>query len=113
MFSQRTRLSTEEMYTEKLNPLMLGHALYEPDPGVGQDEVRIGDIGYIFHGRFVRFANVFTSSDAIQALEARYQSTMTFSSLDEGVLASRSVRSEKVEFQLAAYVTFSFIRISQ
>ncbi|KLO09364.1 hypothetical protein SCHPADRAFT_569899 [Schizopora paradoxa] len=102
MFSQRTHLSTEELYAEKLNPLNLGHALYEPEPEAGEDEIRIGDIGYLFHGRFVRFASAFVTSTAIHALDTKYHRTMAFSSLDEGVLASRSVHSERAHLEVAA-----------
>ena len=35
-----------------------GHALWEPDPGNLYPAVEIGDVGYIFEGRFHRLFNV-------------------------------------------------------
>ena len=34
-----------------------GHALLNPSPEVGQDPVKIGDVGYVHKGKFIRLFN--------------------------------------------------------
>ena len=42
-----------------------GHALWDPNPEVGQDPVKIGDVGYVHKGKFNRLFNALLSeSDA-------------------------------------------------
>ncbi|KLO14146.1 hypothetical protein SCHPADRAFT_851595 [Schizopora paradoxa] len=94
-------LPTHELYADQLLPLNLGLALYEPDPGPGKEEVRVGDIGFIYDGRFKRIASVFETGNGIPvALEERFQETEPFTDLDKGVLSSKHVRSEGFEGDL-------------
>lgn len=97
-------LPTFELYAEQLHPLQLGYALYEPNPDLGEDEVRVGDIGYIFHGRFVRIASVFESGHGISAVDEAFHRISSFADLDSGVLSSESVRSERFELEASASV---------
>ena len=100
---------THDLYAEQLLPLNLGYPLYDPDPGVGAGEVEIGDVGFNFYGRFMRFASVFsttTHNQAIQvpAIEEDYHKIISFTSLDKGVMASHSVSSGRAEFTASASV---------
>ena len=51
-----------KVYAEELSYFSgewLGYPLWCPEPENGE-EVQIGDVGHIFHGRFRRFFNIFT-----------------------------------------------------
>lgn len=93
---------TFDLYSEQLNPLKLGHALYEPEPDEGEGEVQIGDVGYFLYGRFTRFSSLFTSDHGVPAVEERFRKIKKLANLDKGVMASRSVLSERVEFEVSA-----------
>ena len=42
-----------------------GHALWEPNPEVGQGPVEVGDVGYVREGKFIRLFNaLLPASDA-------------------------------------------------
>ncbi len=79
-----------------------GYALYEPEPNEDDDEVRIGDVGYIDFGRFMRFASVFTSEHGIPAVDDKHHAIIKLAMLDKGVMSSRSVHSERVELDISA-----------
>ena len=56
-------MKDHELYSELLNELGLGHAIYEPDSkGLGDgafDKVRVADVGFIDRcGAFIRLFNV-------------------------------------------------------
>lgn len=90
-------LPIHELYADQLLSLKIGYGLYEPDPGEGEDEVHVGDVGYVFHGRFKRLHNVFTSEAGYPAVLPRFQDVEAFADLDEGVLSSESVGCERFE----------------
>ena len=46
-----------DIYREQLAGLYHGYALWEPAPAGLYDQVRVGDVGFIFHGHFTRFFN--------------------------------------------------------
>ncbi|KLO19648.1 hypothetical protein SCHPADRAFT_52855 [Schizopora paradoxa] len=80
----------------------MGYALYDPDPRPGDDVVRVGDVGYIRHGRFERFASVFQSDCGIPAAKEEYRQVDPFTGIDKGILSSESVRSNKVKVGISA-----------
>ncbi len=100
---------TYDLYSDQLKSLKLGHAIYEPEPNEGEGEVQIGDVGYIKYGRFMPFASVFTSEHGIPAVDDKYRLITKLGKLDKGVMSSRSVHSEKVEFELSASVLHSIV----
>ena len=51
-------LAPPDVYHQELSSLVLGHALWEPDPGGRYDCVSIGDVGYVDQGYFVCMFNV-------------------------------------------------------
>lgn len=51
-------LSPEDTYRELMYELQQGCALYEPDPCGGYDHVRVGDVGYLLSGVFMRLFNI-------------------------------------------------------
>jgi hypothetical protein len=46
-----------DTYREQLANLYHGYALWEPGPGNLYDQVRVGDVGFVLHGHFLRFFN--------------------------------------------------------
>ncbi|KAI0298654.1 hypothetical protein B0F90DRAFT_681103 [Multifurca ochricompacta] len=46
-----------DVYREQLASLYYGHALWEPNPAGLYDQVRIGDVGYVRQGHFLRMFN--------------------------------------------------------
>ena len=56
-------LAPADVYHQELTSLMLGHALWEPDPGGRYDHVLIGDVGYVDQGYFVCMFNVLPRED--------------------------------------------------
>lgn len=104
MPSPATKLVTHELYADQLRVLDYGYALYDPDPGVGVAELQIGDVGYNFHGRFKRFASVFTPEPGIPAVDERKHEVERLTGFDKGILKSNSVESEELNFSLSASV---------
>ena len=51
-------------YANQLQSLRKGYALFEPSPGIAYDKVRVGDVGYILEGKFMRFFNIFEAFDS-------------------------------------------------
>ena len=51
------RLAHYDVYPEQLAGLHNGYALWQPDPSGLYDQVRVGDVGFILHGHFIRFFN--------------------------------------------------------
>ncbi len=101
-----TRIVTHELYADQLRVLDYGYALYDPDPGVGVAEVQIGDVGFIFHGRFKSFASVFASDHGIPAVDPREHEVENLTGFDKGMLKSNSVNSEELNFNLSASVHY-------
>ena len=94
----RQYLPTHELYAEQLLPLNLGFALYEPDPGPGKEEVRIGDLGYVLNGRFERIASVFKLGNGVdKTVEEEFQAINIYGDIDGRVLSSKSIRSVGVD----------------
>ena len=94
----RQYLPTHELYAEQLLPLNLGFALYEPDPGPGKEEFRIGDLGYILNGRFERIASVFKLGNGVdKTVEEEFQAINIYGDIDGRVLSSKSIRSVGVD----------------
>jgi hypothetical protein len=52
-----------ETYRDQLASLYHGHALWVPDPARLYDRVRVGDVGYVKQGHFLRMFNVLLPSD--------------------------------------------------
>ena len=47
-----------DIYREQLENLHYGHALWEPSPAGLYDRVRVGDVGFVRSGHFMRLFNV-------------------------------------------------------
>ncbi|KAI5121737.1 hypothetical protein M0805_009028 [Coniferiporia weirii] len=60
-------LPPHELYSNKLTSLYLGYALFEPNPHGIYDMVRVGDVGYIEDGKFVKLFNAFHRANAYPA----------------------------------------------
>lgn len=101
-------LPPHELYAQKQLRHNLGYALFEPDPCGSYDRVRVGDVGYIEEGSFVRLFNAFHDADALenvgadlpelfQPVEERFRRLRTFQSLSERVMVSQSVRELRGE----------------
>jgi hypothetical protein len=59
-----------DTYREQLSNLYHGHALWEPAPGGLYDQVRVGDVGFVLHGHFIRFFNaLLPANDPLQGYE--------------------------------------------
>ncbi|KLO14144.1 hypothetical protein SCHPADRAFT_329866 [Schizopora paradoxa] len=94
----RQYLPTHELYAEQLLPLNLGYGLYEPDPGPGKEEIRIGDLGYILNGRFERIASVFTQGNGVEnTVDEEFRAVNIYGDIDGRVLSSKSIRSVGVD----------------
>lgn len=52
-------LAAHEVYRSQLSDICEGVALYDPDPAGDYDHVRIGDVGHLKRGRFLRAFNIF------------------------------------------------------
>ncbi|KAI9456371.1 hypothetical protein BJY52DRAFT_1121208 [Lactarius psammicola] len=52
-----------DTYRDQLASLYHGHALWVPDPARLYDRVRIGDVGYVKQGHFLRMFNVLLPAD--------------------------------------------------
>ena len=52
-----------DTYREQLASLYHGYALWEPGPGNLYDQVRVGDVGFVLHGYFIRFFNALLPAD--------------------------------------------------
>ena len=52
-----------DTYREQLGNLYHGHALWEPSPAELYDTVRVGDVGFVLHGHFIRFFNALLPAD--------------------------------------------------
>jgi hypothetical protein len=52
-----------DTYREQLATLYHGYALWEPGPGNLYDQVRVGDVGFVLHGHFIRFFNALLPAD--------------------------------------------------
>ena len=50
-------VASYDVYREQLADLNHGYALWQPAPAGLYDQVRVGDVGIIFHGHFTRFFN--------------------------------------------------------
>lgn len=46
-----------DIYAHELFPLRYGHPVWYPDPGPDDEQVNIGDVGYLRQGRFHRLFN--------------------------------------------------------
>ena len=57
-------MSTHRTYAKQLEILGYGYALYEPNPMDDYDRVRVGDVGYLLEGKFMRLFNIFESFDS-------------------------------------------------
>ena len=98
------RTPTHELYAKQLLDLGYGHALFEPNPGGDYDKVRVGDVGYIQMGKFMRLFNTFESvsgesndsglnNDApIALLGPQFVKTSQLEPLAPGVYKSKSVK---------------------
>jgi hypothetical protein len=51
------------VYRTQLASIHHGHALYEPAPDLSYDQVRVGDVGIVLQGRFVRMYNALLPAD--------------------------------------------------
>ncbi|KAI0266125.1 hypothetical protein BC834DRAFT_969641 [Gloeopeniophorella convolvens] len=52
-----------DVYRDQLAGLFHGHALWEPNPAGLYDHVRVGDVGYVSQGHFLRMFNVLLPAD--------------------------------------------------
>ena len=52
-----------DTYREQLGNLYHGHALWEPSPAGLYDRVRIGDVGFVRSGHFMRLFNALLPAD--------------------------------------------------
>ena len=52
-----------DIYREQLENLRHGHALWEPSPAGLYDRVRVGDVGFVRSGHFMRLFNALLPAD--------------------------------------------------
>ncbi|KLO14141.1 hypothetical protein SCHPADRAFT_329817 [Schizopora paradoxa] len=96
-------LPTHDLYAEQLFPLDLGYALYEPDPGDSENEVRIGDIGYILNGGFERVASLFALGNGVNVVvEEKFRRIRAYGDIPGHVLSSKNIQSMGTHAGLAA-----------
>ncbi len=62
----------------------MGMLCTNPNQTRGEGEVQIGDVGYIDFGRFMRFANVFTSEHGIPTVDEKHRAIIKLAKLDKG-----------------------------
>ena len=90
------------LYVKQLRHLQHGYALFEPNPGADYDRVRVGDVGHVYMGKFMRLFNIFETGDgpinstgipnAFRPLILSVSRISTLESLAPGVYTSASVR---------------------
>ena len=52
-----------DIYADQLMPLQYGHPLWYPESGPGQQQVQIGDVGYLQEGHFCFLFNSMHAAD--------------------------------------------------
>ena len=57
-------LTPWDTYAVQLYQFTNGLPLYDPDPAGTYDKVRVGDVGYVLKGKFIRLFNVFERADS-------------------------------------------------
>ena len=101
-------LSHAELYAQKQFRHQHGYALFDPNPGGLYDEVRVGDVGYVEDGAFIRLFNAFHAADHIvnsgalipddfTPMDEELTKTRKSDSLSNRLLASESVRDLRAE----------------
>ena len=97
-------MSTHRTYAKQLEILGYGYALYEPNPMDDYDRVRVGDVGYIQKGKFMKLFNIFEPLDdaggainnnvpeMFEPLPEEFRLTSFLEPLSPGVYRSKSVR---------------------
>ncbi|TFY60560.1 hypothetical protein EVG20_g7374 [Dentipellis fragilis] len=56
-------MACHDLYMDQLASLNNGHALWEPNPNEPDDQVEVGDVGYILFGGFHRLFNIHLPAD--------------------------------------------------
>ena len=95
---------SDTTYRDQMFSIGEGHALYEPDPAGGYDHIRVGDVGYVDRGLFMRLFNIcFDATDAANSphpgdpapnltpLDIRHRRTASKHALSPGVRLSSNV----------------------
>ena len=97
-------MSTHRTYAKQLEILGYGYALYEPNPMDDYDRVRVGDVGYIQKGKFMKLFNIFEPlddagnpinrnvPDLFEPLPEEFREISSLEPLSPGVFKSKSVR---------------------
>ena len=103
-----------EVYSSQLQIYRMGMALWFPEPDDAQDEVEIGDVGFIWDGSFTKLFNATVAADAPQNrngvpigfdplnFDRRRLVRKREEILKDGPLCSRSVRRAAVETHLGS-----------
>ncbi|KAI0052243.1 ras GEF [Auriscalpium vulgare] len=102
--------SPHDVYSEQLSVFRYGLAIWEPHPNPIWPPVMIGDVGYMFYGRFKRLFNIHlphdhryqpeTMPEQFETLPLDQSHIDTHRHLQPGVYYSRSVRARTVSGQL-------------
>ena len=106
-------LSHAELYAQKQFRHKLGYALFDPNPGGLYDEVRVGDVGYVEDGAFIRLFNAFHDAYHVvnngahlpvpfAPIADEFTKTRESGSLSTRLLYSESVRNVRAEGRIGA-----------
>jgi hypothetical protein len=102
------------IYADQLRVLRRGHALYNPEPALGETPVEIGDVGYTKEGAFCRLFNV--CQPATHSINSRFGVPQNFHPLDlgesqthptqlePGPLHSRTISYARLDAGMPGYV---------
>lgn len=101
-----------DIYVHQLVPLGYGYALFEPNPNGSYDKVRVGDVGYVMDGKFMRLFNTFHHHDhavnmlpgtlipaEFQPIDEAFRLTDRREELSPGCRSSTSVISTRIQAQ--------------
>ena len=106
-------MEPHELYAHKQFRHSLGYALFDPAPCSNYDKVRIGDVGYVKRGQFIRLFNAFHEADSpvnqgallpdnFVPIGERFRATYETRSIHSGHKTSERVRALRIEGSISA-----------
>ena len=110
-----------DTYRDQLASLYHGHALWVPDPAGLYDHVRVGDVGYVRQGHFLRMFNALLPADdrtqvygvpeGFVSLHTGRFNNLRSLNLYQGDYCSSTVAVNREDGRQAAYVTSYLVTI--